>query len=243
MPEETFETPQPTQPVESKSSNWPKIILAAVLGFGLLATAAYAGYWYGTQQVQQPEKPTPVVSQPTPKPTPTPEATPSLTPTVEDETKDWKTYTNSEYKISFKYPKDWDFTVYDLGEKHEDNKTIFHVSILSTKDFKNRALIANDKDVLSVGVKVWNNEKGLSLNPVLSEWDSFWQNPDADSVYTKEVNQTEWLVRELTNASVLPIVEFCTLRDAGLYVLSAAPRDSNLYNYFDQILSTFRFLD
>ncbi len=41
MPKEILETPQPTEP---KSTNWPKIILVAVLGFALLAGACYAGY-------------------------------------------------------------------------------------------------------------------------------------------------------------------------------------------------------
>lgn len=71
VPEEippTIETPQPT---ESKSTDWTKIILAAVLGFGLLATAAYAGYWHGTQQTKQIGEP-PSVSQPTPAPESTP---------------------------------------------------------------------------------------------------------------------------------------------------------------------------
>lgn len=106
MPEEVLETPQP---IEQKSTDWPKIILAAVLGLGLLAGAAYAGYWYGIQQVQPVEKPAPVVSQPTPKstPTPTPEPTTPSTPIVEDETKDWKTYTDSKTSLTFNYPKDW----------------------------------------------------------------------------------------------------------------------------------------
>ena len=99
---EILETPQPVQPTESKSTDWTKIILAAVLGFVLLASSAYAGYWYGTQQVQQPEKPAPVVSQPTPKPTPTPE--PTTTPVVEDETENWETYTNTVLSVSFRYP-------------------------------------------------------------------------------------------------------------------------------------------
>ena len=97
---ETVETPQPVQPPEPKSSNWTKVILAAVLGLGLLAGSAYAGYYYGTQQVQQPEKPTPVVSQPTPKPTPTPEPAP-------DSTANWETYTNTSARFTIKYPKGW----------------------------------------------------------------------------------------------------------------------------------------
>jgi len=52
MPEEVFETPQPTPPVAGpKLTNWPKIILAAVFGFALLVGAAYAGYWYGTRTI------------------------------------------------------------------------------------------------------------------------------------------------------------------------------------------------
>ena len=53
MPEETFERPQiiePETPTRGRSSsgrNWPKVILAAVLGFTLLFGAAYVGYRYG----------------------------------------------------------------------------------------------------------------------------------------------------------------------------------------------------
>ncbi len=110
MPEEVFETPQPTQPVvESKPTNWPRVILAAVLGLGLLATAAYAGYYYGTQQVQPAEKPTPVSR---PAPTATPKTTPTPIPVVEDETSGWKTYmyqskTGGSYEV--RYPTDWSF--------------------------------------------------------------------------------------------------------------------------------------
>ena len=93
MPEETFETPQPTQPTEQKSTDWTKIILAAISGLVLLAGSTYAGYWYGTQQAQQVEKPTP-----TPEPT--------TIPVVGDETEGWKTYTNSEVGYRVRYPED-----------------------------------------------------------------------------------------------------------------------------------------
>lgn len=61
MPEENFETPQPNQPAgpeylgrgqSSSGRSWPKIILAAFLGLALLAGAAYAGYWYGTESAK-----------------------------------------------------------------------------------------------------------------------------------------------------------------------------------------------
>ena len=60
MPEEVF--------VEPKLTNWPKIILAAVLGLGLLAGSAYAGYYYGTQQAQLEQEPFPEGISPPPEP-------------------------------------------------------------------------------------------------------------------------------------------------------------------------------
>jgi hypothetical protein len=48
MPEANYA--EALSPIEFKPTNWPRIILAAVLGFGLLAGAAYAGYCYGTCQ-------------------------------------------------------------------------------------------------------------------------------------------------------------------------------------------------
>ena len=106
---ETVETPQTAQPTEQKSTDWTKIILAALVGFGLLVGSAYAGYWYGTQQVQPAEELTPAVSQPTTKPTPTP--TPTPTQTVTDPTTDWKSCANPKLNVSIKYPSSWSCVV------------------------------------------------------------------------------------------------------------------------------------
>lgn len=70
MPEEILENQQPV--TEPKSTNWPKIILVAVLGFGLLAGSAYIGYWYGIESSKPPLK---TQTKVTPTPTPTPEPT------------------------------------------------------------------------------------------------------------------------------------------------------------------------
>lgn len=131
----TTETPQPTQPIaELKPTNWPKVVLVAVLGIGLLAGSAYAGYWYGTQQAQQIEKLT-AVSQPTPTPTSTP------TPPVRDETADWKTYTDKPHGISFKYPPDWeiqplsDWEIEPTTPEKEDELTIRTLVKIAPQDF------------------------------------------------------------------------------------------------------------
>lgn len=106
MPEEILETPQPAQPTASTPTGWLKIILAAIVGFGLLAASAYAGYWYGSESAKvktQSAKPQPKTqTQPTSTPASTPE--PISQPTELDKTAGWETYTNERFKFSFKYP-------------------------------------------------------------------------------------------------------------------------------------------
>jgi len=105
---ETVETTQPvqSQSTEATSTDWTKIIVAAVVGLGLLAGPAYAGYWYGTESANlknQSSKPQPKTQiQPTPTPTPEPTTPPVIDPTI-----NWKTYTNDSYGFKFKLPVDW----------------------------------------------------------------------------------------------------------------------------------------
>jgi len=108
--------------------------LAAIFGFALLFAAAYAGYWYGTQEISnlksQSAKPTPVVSQPTPTPEslfkPTTQPTPTLS--VKDETVGWWGYSKYfdylGFALKFKYPKDW--SVEESGHSgHPNLLTLF----------------------------------------------------------------------------------------------------------------------
>lgn len=86
---------------ELRSTNWPKIVTAVVLGLGLLA-AAYAGYWYRDQQVQLVEKPT-AVFQPTS--TPIPAHKPELKAS-------WVNTSFFGYGLAFEYPEGWHVASY-----------------------------------------------------------------------------------------------------------------------------------
>jgi len=121
MPEEISTTVEssPT-PTKEKSFDWLKVILAIIIGFGLLAVSAYAGYWYGSEsakfksQISKPQLKS--QSEPTAQPTP-----PSPTPVVEDETKDWEVYRNEKYGFEIRYPSEVDchFQEDALGKKSE----------------------------------------------------------------------------------------------------------------------------
>jgi hypothetical protein len=106
MPEEIVATTQPTPPAtEPQTTNWPRVILVAVLGFGLLFGAAYAGYWYGTQEISNLKnqisnlQPNTQIQE-----VPTPQSVPSTTIPVS-----WEAYTNSELGYTIGYPPGWGY--------------------------------------------------------------------------------------------------------------------------------------
>ncbi len=69
----------------------------------LIACLAAVYFWYQNQQLQQKSSnPNQVSNQQTPSVT----LTPSLPP---DETASWKTYTDTKYRFSLKYPNSWEF--------------------------------------------------------------------------------------------------------------------------------------
>lgn len=133
MSEKVLETSQPTHPIaETKTTNYPKIILSAILGLSLLVGAAYAGYWYGTQQVQQPEEPIPPISQPTTKPISTP------TQPTTDPTASWKTYTNGD--LYFKYPPHWTLSPYGGPVIHGTNPKVRIVAVTKESTLMNECM-------------------------------------------------------------------------------------------------------
>lgn len=74
-----------------------RIILLIILIFVLMILAALGGYYFG-------------INNPDISSTVTPTVTSSTTPTVTtttDETADWKTYTNTTFNFTMKYPTDW----------------------------------------------------------------------------------------------------------------------------------------
>jgi len=110
------QTNQPTEVQNQPPKPWLKIVLLGLVGLIVVGGLVFAGYKLGQREEQAKlPQPTPVsFLTPTSTPTPTPKtspitvvATPSeLTPTP-DPTADWKTYTNTKYGYSIKYPSNW----------------------------------------------------------------------------------------------------------------------------------------
>ena len=91
-PVETAEVAAEIESVEEKPvKSWFKIVLFSILGIILAAGLVFAGYKLA--QLKQ--------VKPGPQPTPTPVVVATPTP---DPTANWKTYTNTKYGYSIKYP-------------------------------------------------------------------------------------------------------------------------------------------
>jgi len=269
MPEETFETPQPIPPTaeplaRSQSSsrpevgrplddgrNWPKIILAVIFGFALLIAAAYAGYWYGTESVKirpradqpladksQTSKPT-TVAQPTPKPTLTP------TPT-QDPTTTWKTYTNTKYKYTLKYPQTWYVSSLPGTDLVTFNEPLFS----SECDYNKGQLCTNvyvlvatfnpkvgiyEGDIIidaAEGDRV-TNEVSLTLDGEVARGFEYWQENYGES------GRLLYLVTAIHKNNKYTIM-YEEERKSKEFL---SGRDWENKEMLDQILSTFKFLD
>lgn len=76
------------------------------MGILVLAGVTGGAYFFGKSQSPKPQPPSPVFVSPTPQATPVsssiPDASPA--PTGAGETANWKTYTNTKYGFSLKYP-------------------------------------------------------------------------------------------------------------------------------------------
>lgn len=127
MPEEILETPQSVQLTEPKPTNWPRIILAAVLGFGLLAACASAGYWYGTRKTRSTEVLVPpVVQEPDMQSEEEPSSGTEVAQVLDliNLSNAWglgtEVYSNPEIGIAFEYPRY--FTVNEIDTEKENRE-------------------------------------------------------------------------------------------------------------------------
>jgi len=170
MPEETPELPvseqetqiqPPASPSEASSEGGSFLdklkihefkILGGVLGVLVFIGAVFGAYKFGQRQVQPPG----LVVTPTPLP--------SEAPAKEgDPTANWKTYTNTKYKFSFKFPPDW----IEAGYVEDDFRAFKQVA---SKNLEEKGVIPYDYILVSAGLLKKVNQEG------------FW-NKQADETY------------------------------------------------------------
>lgn len=160
-------------------------------------------------------------------PTTIPFSTPSLAP---DPTADWKTYTNTTQKVTFKYPASWSLTE---SPGQTENGKEYNASVRLTKG---NAVIHMIFNVDGIGGISQTYE---GKNFILDGYSLFQFNRTNTYNNTKEVGISD----SLTTLGFFMVNNITYLITISYPVNQPESSERALLEEFDQILSTFRFTD
>jgi len=151
---------------------------------------------------------------------------------AKNETTDWKTYRNEEYRCEVKYPSEW------VIIKESTESTIF----ADKKEVEAQKEKQAGEIRCSAGIWFYNNDKGLSLY----DWAiDKWGDPEkreAGKISEVKINDLEGIKYEFMSMGTETNVLFS--KDNKIIDLQATfDGCDNLHTIFNQMLSTFRFLE
>lgn len=249
------QSPLVAPPPKKKSS----LILVGILLI-LLAVAGgivVGKYLYGQRIVPKTTKNplTPTASSPT--------ITKLLTPTP-DLTAGWKTYRNSKFNFEFKHPSDW---IYSSNPEKEISKSGDDLHVI-----RNQVMPFSTENKFWLLISIWDNPQKLSTldwlkwhegeyqkKGLLAEYKHntiFSVNAYVDSLPAyKDMREVEDQKNKVAAGSrgggTFPLMDYYVSKGDKLYAIELNNYDlvafnnkeEIIYNLFDQILSTFKFLD
>lgn len=189
-------------------------ILGGVLGILVFAGAVFGAYKIGQRQTHP---------EPAEGPTPTPVVVVTPTP---DSTTDWKTYTNTKYGYSIKYLKEWFLEEgVDLVKLYNQDPNVHKFE--RTREISLGALDYPKEDFI-FDINVIEN--------VIPE-------PDLAQRSTIEIGGLDGAKGILTGGEGEKILMGYVIKDGKTYTFYGRPADSTQKDYFNLMLSTFRFCD
>ena len=226
----------PELPAEKPRKDWLKIIVFSLVGIIILSSIFYIGYWYGVNQSAT-EAPKSAI----PTPTLTVLSTPTPTPVVKDEIFGWKTYRNEKYGYLIKYPDDWE----KVSEEEEKRR-----GLPETHDSIELKLEDICKPILDVETIT---DYKLSL-------EEFIQERKDGRYYEKIYSEEEILIDGIRGYEIVALAvrewnpyiiakDIFFIKNNMFYTLSFEDwcieklEQSKSQQIFNQILSTFKFLD
>lgn len=144
---------------------------------------------------------------------------PSSTPTQDDQTSNWKTYTNKTFNYSFLYPEDWEV----FRQTNDDS-----VMSMRQKGTENIPIILN----------AHINSENLSADQII--------NSQVGENYSKQkriFNNIEWTYYH-NDISSLKNDTYITIEGSNYYQAGVSTLFNNKYiPTFEKILSTFKFIE
>jgi hypothetical protein len=237
------EIPQ-TFPASVSNSSWKSKLPLISGGLLLLVIVGAAGFLLG-KSFSQPKTSPPPISQVSPSPSPTPE-NPISTPTP-DPTANWKTYVNTAYNYSLKYPPDWAVLV------KGDEATFPAPYFASPCNYDLGQLCSQ------VGIQVsdYDSTKKFDPNFIITEADKvsnkirtrIGEEDAMEFVYFQSDFQSGYEINKKGRLLYVVVTNHHSKKYTFTYEESQKNRvirtenDWQNKNLFDLILSTFKFLD
>lgn len=238
---EEVNNPEVSQPVESEikvvpavtppptSGNWWKIGILMV-GFLLAGSITYAGWQFSQKQTPLPLlTPTPMVQ---PNPTPTP-----------DPTANWKTYKFPKMKISLKLPPEW---FIHSEEEWPVGSGSFSAMISYPVDNPSAQNFFPDQVVMVSVVKQRGNAMSIA-DEAKGRIDQPSSPYDKTTMFITVAGREAVVLKTIDGYSKTVILDGL---GTGNYLVSISifaeikePKIKEVINIFDQILSTFKFLE
>jgi len=233
-------------PVESKNRPW---LLWSAIGLIFLALGIAVGL-FSAKFLSQSQDASPLTS--TPSPTQSPASTPTPDPTA-----NWKTYSNSEGNYQIKYPNSWTFTTYTQVQS-KGHATFKYVPIENSYLGEIRIVTAE-----FLRGSQWVN---LSTEQFFDHNDAFWVKglgvgggPGTDYTTPQEIsiNGNRAMFQKSRYSTVYEYVG-PWINTYSYYIPINSPKElvyiffsfddrdpqkESVLKQFDQILSTFKFLD
>lgn len=217
-----------------KSSLFPILFVVLILVL-LAATGVFA---YQNMQLQKQiailqTQPTPTLLLP-----PTPQTKPDLAP---PNTSNWKTYTSSAIGVEFKYPPDWKITTFP-----NNSRMILMISSTVPTD---KFGVPNDENSPGYIRVIYFVCEELSTkeNIPCDTFDQLAANTKYD-LQPKTIKETSVTISEKQGTQISGVSKYegfrkYTFFSAGEYQQSVVTYHAETEAIYDQILSTFKFLD
>lgn len=205
--QETIQSVEPIIEVQNPKSNL-KYALLGGLGVLVIGAAVFAGIVIGQKKANSNAR---LASLPT--------STPEVSPTP-DSTSDRKTYTNSQYDFSIKYPSTWQTNPLPVGEG-------ILIGVDGPNDDQISITVSNQADSVKTG----------ECQEILL---------DTAKATRCELTQTISTERGVIHDPpiISKTINVFTAYSGRFYKISITDNElSEKFNIFDQILSTFKFLD
>lgn len=237
--EEIIETPAmeqpPTEPPAPSFREKLKIhkfkIIGGIFGILVFAGAVFGAYKFGQRQAQ-----------PAAQPTPTPEVVATPTP---DPTANWKTYIDTVYNYSIKYPPDW-------YHRPTPTEGFGGVATFANYDPEEASKevgrpVPEDKIKIQIGVSIHSLKSGQTLR----EWLDEKEKEEEGMSQLEVISYSEIIIGEnieaiqktitIGGASIQTIY---FTRDSEVYFISGSSSSLTTFSStFNLMLSTFRFLE